>query len=113
MGADFCALRSADGRQVFVAYRGIASVRPEGRAPTATGDRPVQLAVGLAEALAVLAEEPAAGSWSGCRDRRGAEGLAGVLRSVGRDVLVAAAGRSRPADGLHPARQRRRGAPIA
>jgi hypothetical protein len=85
VGADFCALRSADGRLVFVAFRGIASVRPEGRAPTATGDRPVQLPAGLAEALAVAVEDRPRVLVSLSAEE---QGLAGVLRSVGRDVLV-------------------------
>jgi hypothetical protein len=89
VGADFCALRTAEGRDIVLAHRGIASVRPDGRLGT-TGDRVVEVPVGLAEALAVLAENRprvlvvplGAGVDSGDR------GLAGELRSVGRDVVV-------------------------
>lgn len=86
VGADFCALRTPDGRDVLLAHRGIASVQPEGRGP-ATGDRAVALTFGILEALAVLAEE---------RPRvlvvtvggGGGDGLAGELQTVGRDVLA-------------------------
>jgi hypothetical protein len=85
IGADFVGLRTPDGRDVLLAHRGIASVRPAGRAPEAAGDRATTLPLGLGEALAVLAED---------RPRvlvltvPGDEGLAGLLTSVGRDVVA-------------------------
>ena len=95
VGADFVALRTPEGRHILLAHRGIASLRPEGRATEATGDRPLELPLGLAEALAVVAED---------RPRvlvvtvAGDEGLAGELGAVGRDVLtVRLDGTDRPA----------------
>jgi hypothetical protein len=85
VGRDFAGLRTPDGRDVLLAHHGIASVRPDGRAPEAAGDRSVSSPLGLAEALAVLAED---------RPRvlvvtvPGDEGLAGTLGSVGRDVVA-------------------------
>jgi hypothetical protein len=81
---DFCALRTPSGRDILLSYAGVASVRAE-RRTSATGDRAVQLEATLDEALATLAED---------RPRvlvvtlAGADGLAGELRSVGRDVLT-------------------------
>lgn len=85
VGADFVGLRTPEGRDVLLALRGIASVRPEGRAAEVAGDRATSLPLGLGEALAVLAED---------RPRvlvvavPGDEGLAGTLASVGRDVVA-------------------------
>ena len=84
VGTDFCAIRTADGRLVFIANRGIVSVRPDGRAPATTGDRPVHVTVGLVEALAVAAEERPRVLVTLSGDD---QGLAGELRSVGRDVI--------------------------
>jgi hypothetical protein len=84
VGADFVVLRAAAGEEVLLAHRGISSVTPEPGATDVAGHRPVTVRVGLAEALAVLAEE---------RPRVllvtvGADGgLAGELRAAGRDVL--------------------------
>jgi hypothetical protein len=81
---DFCALRTPSGREVLLSYAGIGSVRAERRSSAPTGDRAVELQTTLDEALATLAED---------RPRvlvvtlAGADGLAGELRSVGRDVL--------------------------
>jgi hypothetical protein len=85
VGSDFCALRTPEGRLVFVAFGGIASVRPEGRAPAAGGDRPVRVGAGLVEALAVVAEDRPRVLVTLAGDD---QGLAGTLRSVGRDLLV-------------------------
>jgi hypothetical protein len=85
VGADFVGLRTSGGRDVLLAHRGIASVMPDGRGTEATGDRATSLPFGLGEALAVLAED---------RVRvlvvtvPGDEGLAGMLASVGRDVVA-------------------------
>jgi hypothetical protein len=82
---DFCGLRTPSGRDILLSYAGIASVRAERRSSAPIGDRAVSLRATLDEALAMLAEE---------RPRvlvvtlAGSEGLAGELRSVGRDVLT-------------------------
>jgi hypothetical protein len=84
VGADFVVLRDEDGEEVLLAHRGISSVTPEAGAAAVAGHRPVAVPVGLAEALAVLAEE---------RPRVllvtvGLDGgVAGELRTAGRDVL--------------------------
>lgn len=85
VGSDFVALRTTEGREVLLAHRGLASVRPEGRAGAAAGDRPAELPLGLAEALAVLSEE---GPRVLVVTVPGDEGVAGELRAVGRDVLT-------------------------
>lgn len=85
VGHDFCALRADAGGDVLVAFRGIGSVRPEPGLPDAGGDRLVLARVGLAEMLSIAAAE---------RPRvlvvttMGDEGIAGELRSVGRDVVT-------------------------
>jgi hypothetical protein len=82
---DFCALRTQAGRDVLLSYAGIASVRPERRSVAPTGDRAVRLEATLDDALGILAED---------RPRvlivtlAGDNGMAGELRSVGRDVLT-------------------------
>jgi hypothetical protein len=82
---DFCGLRTPSAREILLSYAGIASVRAERRSSAPTGDRAVELHTTLDEALAALAEG---------RPRvlvvtlAGSEGLAGELRSVGRDVLT-------------------------
>jgi hypothetical protein len=85
VGADFVGLRLADGGQVLLAVAGVASVRAEPRAAPAAGDRPVEVDIGLAEALAAVAEDRPRVLVVTLAD---ADGLAGELRSVGRDVLV-------------------------
>jgi hypothetical protein len=84
VGHDFAALRTPDGRDVVLAHRGIAAVGPEGSHAVAPGDRTAVLPLGIAEALAVLAED---------RPRvlvvaTGGEAVAGDLTAVGRDVLT-------------------------
>jgi hypothetical protein len=84
VGHDFAAVRTPEGRDVVLAHRGIAAVAPEGARATAPGDRATALPLGLAEALAVLAED---------RPRvlvvaSGGEPVAGELTAVGRDVLT-------------------------
>jgi hypothetical protein len=85
VGHDFCAVRLADRTDVLLAYAGIASVRPEPRAQPSAGDRPLELAVGLAEALAAIAEDRPRVLVVTSVDT---DGVAGELRSVGRDVLT-------------------------
>ncbi len=82
---DFCGLRTPSGRDILLSYAGIASIRAERRSATPTGDRAVSLRATLDEALATLAEDRPVCSWSRLP---GSEGLAGELRSVGRDVLT-------------------------
>jgi hypothetical protein len=87
VGADVAVLRAADGRHVLLAHRGIAAVRPEGRA-AADGDREVGAAgVGatLGDVLAVVAEDAPRVLVVATA---GGDGLAGELTSVGRDVLA-------------------------
>jgi hypothetical protein len=82
---DFCGLRTQSGRDILLTYSGIASVRPERRSTAPTGDRDIKLPATLDEALAKLVED---------RPRvlvvtlANAEGVAGELQSVGRDVLT-------------------------
>jgi len=82
---DFCGLRTPSGREILLSYAGIGSVRADRRSSAPTGDRAASLDATFDEALATLAEE---------RPRvlvvtlAGSEGLAGELRSVGRDVLT-------------------------
>jgi hypothetical protein len=85
VGQDFVGVVTAQGVQVLAALRGVVSVRPEARHQRVTGDRPAELAVGLAEALAVAAEERPRVLVVAAGDP---DGLAGELRSVGRDVVV-------------------------
>ncbi len=85
VGADFVGLAGPDRGDVLLAFAGIASVRPEPRAAPAPGDRPVEVVLGLAEALAALAEDRPRVLVVTLAD---ADGLAGELRSVGRDVVV-------------------------
>jgi hypothetical protein len=85
VGVDFCGLRGRDRGDVLLSFAGIAAVRPEARSVPAPGDRPVDVDVGLGEALAAVAEERPRVLVVTMAD---ADGLAGELRSVGRDVLV-------------------------
>ena len=85
VGHDFVGLVTAQGAQVLAATSGLVSVRPEARSRAVAGDRPVALTVGLPEVLAVAAEEHPRVLVVAVGDP---DGLAGELRSVGRDVLV-------------------------
>jgi hypothetical protein len=85
VGADFVALRTAQGADVLVAFRGIAAVRAERRAGHGLGDRDVSVELGLTEALAALAEDRPRVLVVTMADP---EGAAGVLRAVGQDVLT-------------------------
>jgi hypothetical protein len=85
VGEDFCAVHTDTGVDVLVAFRGISSVRSEPGAVDTTGDRVTDATVGLAEMLAIVAPE---------RPRvlvvtmTSSDGIAGELRSVGRDVAT-------------------------
>jgi hypothetical protein len=85
VASDFCALTRPSGRDVLLAYSGIGSIRPDPRGPAPTGDRVVHADLGLAEMLAVLvADRPRVLVVTGAD----AEGPAGELRAVGRDVVT-------------------------
>ncbi|HEX4819579.1 MAG TPA: hypothetical protein VFV00_05190 [Acidimicrobiales bacterium] len=85
VASDFCAVRTDAGRDVLIAYRGISSIRPDLRAETSLGDRSVRAELGFAEMLNIVAAD---------RPRVlittlvPSEGVAGELRSVGRDVVA-------------------------
>jgi hypothetical protein len=85
VGIDFCALRTAGGRDVLISYEGLSSVRPEAGAPGASGDRPIRLDLDLAEAIAAIAADRPRVLLVTIAD---GDGLAGELRSVGRDVAT-------------------------
>lgn len=85
VAADFCVVRTDAGRDVLIAYRGISSIRPDLRSELPVGDRSVRAELGLAEMLNIVASD---------RPRIlittlvPSEGVAGELRSVGRDVVA-------------------------
>lgn len=85
VGTDFCGLRTPNGRDVLLTHSGIAAVRPEGRADVAVGDRPVAVDIGIAEALAAISADRPRVLVVTMAD---ADGVAGELRAVGRDVLT-------------------------
>ncbi|MEO7555627.1 MAG: hypothetical protein ABIV94_03360 [Acidimicrobiales bacterium] len=85
VGTDFVALRTAQGAAVLLALSSLAYVRPEASSSTALGDRDLDLAVGLAEALAALAEDRPRVLVVTTAD---CDGIAGELRAVGRDVVT-------------------------
>jgi hypothetical protein len=85
VAADFCALRTSGGRDVLLTFLGIGSVRPDSRSPGPSGDRALHADLGLAEMLSVLAADRPRVLIVTTAD---AEGVAGELRSVGRDVVT-------------------------
>lgn len=85
VGHDFAALRLSGASDVLVAFAGVASVRASRRSEPAVGDRPVAIDVGLAEALAAVADDRPRVLIVTTVD---ADGLAGDLLAVGRDVLT-------------------------
>lgn len=85
VGRDFVGLVTSQGTEVLAATTGLVSVRPEARRGVVAGDRPTELGAGLAEVLAVAAEARPRVLVVAAGDP---DGLAGELRSVGRDVLV-------------------------
>jgi hypothetical protein len=85
VAADFCALRTDAGREVLIAYRGVSSIRPDVRAEVPVGDRTVRAELGLAEMLNIVAADRPRVLITTLVD---SEGVAGELRSVGRDVVA-------------------------
>jgi hypothetical protein len=85
VAADFCAVRTSRDRDVLLSFAGIGSIRPDTRGPGPSGDRAVRADLGLAEMLSVLAVERPRVLIVTTAD---AEGIAGELRSVGRDVVT-------------------------
>ncbi len=82
---DFCALRTTQGIDVLVSVDGVSSVRTQpGDSPT-TGDRALTLDLLLHEAMAALAADRPRVLVLARGDR---QGIAGELRSVGRDVAT-------------------------
>ena len=70
---------------MLLAYTGIGSVRPDSRSPGPSGDRAVQADLGMAEMLSLLAADQPRVLIVTMTD---SEGVAGQLRSVGRDVVT-------------------------
>jgi hypothetical protein len=85
VGMDFCAVRTSSGRDVLLAYSGIGSVRPDSRGSAPSGDRIVHVDLALSGMLSVLAADRPRVLVMTTAD---ADGLAGELRSVGRDVVT-------------------------
>lgn len=85
VGADFVAMRAAPGTDVLLAFGAIASVRPDDRAGGPTGDRATSFDLGLAEAIAAIAADRPRVLVVTMAD---GEGVAGELRSVGRDLVA-------------------------
>lgn len=85
VGRDFVALRTAGGRDVLVAERGLASVRTLPADAVTIGDRPVLTDLTLAETLAALADERARVLLIG---HDAEDALAGELRGVGADLVT-------------------------
>lgn len=83
---DFAVVRLDGGREVLLALAGVASIRPEPGVEPPVGDRRVEVDLGLIDALAYVAGE---------RPRvlvitRGGDHVAGVLRTIGQDLLSVA-----------------------
>jgi hypothetical protein len=93
IGVDFVALRLASGTELLLAVRGLGVVRTAPAVDAALGDRAVATELRLADVLAELAAE---------RERvlllttSGGDAVAGVLRSVGQDVVVLRTDAERP-----------------
>ena len=85
VGADFVVVRATDGADAIVPFPGIASVRPEPGAPAPAGDRSPSIDVTFAEALAAVAEDRPRVLLVTTVDT---DGVAGELKSVGRDVVT-------------------------
>lgn len=85
VGRDFCGVRSSGSRDVLVAHRGLASVRTLPGEAVSVGDRPVHTDLGLAEAMAALAEHRMRVLVVG---HDPADAVAGELRSVGADLVT-------------------------
>lgn len=99
IGVDFVALRLASGTEVLLAVRGLGVVRTAPAVDAALGDRAVATELRLADVLAELAAE---------RERvllvttSGGDAVAGVLRSVGQDVVVLRTDAERPGTAYVP-----------
>jgi len=85
VAADFCAVRTSGDRDVLLSFAGIGSIRPDARGAGPTGDRAVRADLGLAEMLSVLAVDRPRVLIITTAD---AEGIAGELRTVGRDLVT-------------------------
>jgi hypothetical protein len=85
IGADFAALRTPSGADVLLAFAGIASIRTDGHDAGPRGDRATSFELGLAEAVAAIAADRPRVLLVTTAD---GDGLAGELRSVGRDVAT-------------------------
>lgn len=85
VAADFCVLYAETGQQVVVTFAALTSVRCEPGRPAAGGDRDVVSRLTLADHLAALGDLDTRVSVTTTAP---GETLGGVLRSVGRDVLV-------------------------
>ena len=85
VAGDFCALRTDTGRDVLIAYRGVSSIRPDLRSELPVGDRALRAELGLAEMLSIVAADRPRVLITTLVD---GEGVAGELRSVGRDVVA-------------------------
>jgi hypothetical protein len=85
VGVDFAALRTEGGADVLLAFSGIASVRPDDRLDTPSGDRVATFDLGLAEAIAAVGADRPRVLLVTAAD---GDGVAGELRSVGRDVVT-------------------------
>jgi len=85
VGRDFCGVRTAGGRDVLVAERGLASVRTLPGDAVTIGDRPVHTDLTFAETLAALADHRVRVLVVG---HDADDAVAGELRSVGADVVT-------------------------
>ena len=86
VGIDFAALRTEGGVDVLLAFSAIASMRPDGRVvDSPTGDRVPTFELGMAEAVAAVGSDRPRVLLVTTAD---ADGVAGELRSVGRDVVT-------------------------
>ena len=85
VGEDFCAVRTDANLDVFLAYHAISSIRPDTRGPAPTGHRSVQADVDLVRFLSTVAADRPRVLIVTTVDE---DGIAGELRSVGRDVVA-------------------------
>ena len=85
VGVDFVALHTAQRADLLIAHLGIASIRTDGVASGAIGDRRPTYALAMAEAGAALAgDRPRVLVHTSADD----DGTSGELRSAGTDVLT-------------------------
>lgn len=99
IGTDFVGLRTASGGEVLVALHAIGSLRTTPAVEATLGDRMVVTELRLADVLSGLAED---------RERvllvtrAGDDVVAGVVRSVGHDVVVVRVDGERPSTAYVP-----------